>query len=53
LFAFQNFSLDAVKPKFERAFSDFKDIWNGKGWYEDHDRALGVGLGLNFAALYR
>jgi glycosyltransferase involved in cell wall biosynthesis len=53
LFAFQNFSLNAVKPKFERAFSDFKDIWNGKGWYEDHDRALGVGLGLNYAALYK
>lgn len=53
LFAFQNFSLDAVRPKFERAFSDFRDIWNGKGWYEDHDRPLGTGLGLNYAALYR
>jgi glycosyltransferase involved in cell wall biosynthesis len=53
LFAFQNFSLAAVKPKFERAFADFRDIWNGKGWYEDHNRALGVGLGLNYAALYR
>ena len=53
LFAFQNFSLDAVRPKFERAFSDFRDIWNGKGWYEDHNRPLGTGLGLNYAALYR
>jgi glycosyltransferase involved in cell wall biosynthesis len=53
LFALQNFSLDAVRPKFERAFADFRDIWNGKGWYEDHNRPLGVGLGLNYAALYR
>jgi glycosyltransferase involved in cell wall biosynthesis len=53
LFAFQNFSLDAVRPKFERAFSDFRDIWDGKGWYEDHNRPLCTGLGLNYAALYR
>jgi hypothetical protein len=53
LFAFQNFSLDAVRPKFERAFADFRDIWNGNGWYEDHNRPLGMGLGLNYAALYR
>jgi len=53
LFAFQNFSLDAVRPKFERAFSDFRDIWEGQGWYEDHNRALGIGLGLNYGALYK
>lgn len=52
-FAFQNFSLDAVRPKFERAFSDFRDIWHGAGWYEDHNRPFGVGLGLNYSALYR
>lgn len=52
-FAFQNFSLDAVRPKFERAFADFRDIWHGAGWYEDHNRQFGVGLGLNYSALYR
>jgi glycosyltransferase involved in cell wall biosynthesis len=52
-FALENFSLAAVRPKFERAFADFRDIWDGNGWYEDHNRPLGTGLGLNYAALYR
>lgn len=51
-FAEANFSLDAVRPKFERAFADFRDIWHGAGWYEDHGRPLGTGLGLNYSALY-
>jgi glycosyltransferase involved in cell wall biosynthesis len=51
-FAQDNFSLDNVRPKFERAFNDFKDIYNGKGWYEDHNRPLNTGLGLNYKALY-
>ena len=52
-FAFQNFSLEAVRPKFERAFNDFRDVWTGNGWYEDHDRPFVTGLGLNYSALYR
>jgi glycosyltransferase involved in cell wall biosynthesis len=52
-FAVENFSLAAVRPKFERAFVDFRDIWDGNGWYEDHNRPMGIGLGLNYAALYR
>ena len=51
-FAQDNFSLDNVRPKFERAFSDFRDVYNGKGWYEDHNRPLTTGLGLNYKALY-
>jgi glycosyltransferase involved in cell wall biosynthesis len=52
-FALENFSLAAVRPKFERAFADFRDIWDGGGWYEDHNRPLGAGLGLNYGALYK
>jgi glycosyltransferase involved in cell wall biosynthesis len=51
-FAQDNFSLDNVRPKFERAFNDFRDVFNGKGWYEDHNRNLNVGLGLNYKSLY-
>ena len=51
-FAFQNFSLEAVRLKFERAFDDFRDVWTGNGWYEDHNRPLVTGLGLNYSALY-
>jgi glycosyltransferase involved in cell wall biosynthesis len=51
-FAKDNFSLEAVRPKFERAFNDFRDVFNGLGWYEDHQRPLEVGLGLNYRALY-
>jgi glycosyltransferase involved in cell wall biosynthesis len=50
-FAEDNFSLSAVKPKFERAFDDFDDIWTGNGWYEDHNRDLSPN-GLNFRSLY-
>ena len=50
-FAQENFSLDAVRPKFERAFADFADVANGKGWFELHDRPL-TGLGLDYKALY-
>jgi glycosyltransferase involved in cell wall biosynthesis len=52
-FAMENFSLVAVRPKFERAFADFRDIWDGNGWYEDHNRPMGTGLGLNYGALYK
>lgn len=51
-FARDNFSLASVRPKFERAFNDFRDVYNGGGWYEDHNRPLDVGLGLNYKALY-
>jgi len=50
-FAQDNFSLAGVKPKFERAFDDFRDVFNGAGWYEDHNRPL-HGLGLNYKSLY-
>ena len=51
-FAQDNFSLENVKPKFDRAFDDFRDVFNAKGWYEDHNRPLNVGQGLNYKALY-
>jgi glycosyltransferase involved in cell wall biosynthesis len=50
-FARDNFSLAAVRPRFERAFDDFDDIWTGKGWYEDHNRTFHAS-GLDFRALY-
>jgi len=50
-FAQDNFSLAGVKPKFERAFNDFSDIYRGNGWYEDHNRPL-AGLGLDYKSLY-
>ena len=50
-FAQENFSLAAVKPKFERAFKDFEDIYHRRGWYEEHNRPL-TGLGLNYRSLY-
>jgi len=50
-FARVNFSLDAVRPKFERAFDDFSDTFNAAGWYEDHNRPL-TGAGLDFRPLY-
>jgi hypothetical protein len=50
-FTKDNFSLEGVKPKFERAFQDFSDVYNGMGWYEDHNRPL-TGLGLNYRSLY-
>ena len=51
-FARDNFSLESVRPKFERAFADFEDVFNGAGWYEDHNRPLECGVGLNYRALY-
>ena len=50
-FAQDNFSLDAVRPKFQRAFDDFADVMHGKGWYELHDRGL-TPLGLDYKSLY-
>jgi hypothetical protein len=50
-YAKANFSLDAVRPKFERAFDDFSDTFNAAGWYEDHNRSL-VPVGLNYSELY-
>jgi len=50
-FARVNFSLDAVRPKFERAFDDFSDVMNAGGWYEDHNRPL-TGAGLDYRPLY-
>jgi glycosyltransferase involved in cell wall biosynthesis len=51
-FAQDNFSLDAVRPKFERAFADFSDVFHRGGWYEDHNRPLATGVGLNYRSLY-
>jgi hypothetical protein len=51
-FAQDNFSLDAVRPKFERAFADFSDVFHRGGWYEDHNRPLDTGVGLNYRSLY-
>lgn len=51
-FAESNFSLDAVRPKFERAFEDFADIFRANGWYEEHNRPLEVGVGLDYSKLY-
>jgi glycosyltransferase involved in cell wall biosynthesis len=50
-FTQENFSLASVKPKFERAFKDFEDIYHRRGWYEDHNRPL-TGLGLDYKSLY-
>lgn len=50
-FAQANFSLDAVRPKFERAFADFRDVFSGAGWYEDHNRPWTVGYGLDYSPL--
>jgi glycosyltransferase involved in cell wall biosynthesis len=50
-FARANFSLDAVRPKFERAFADFRDVFSGAGWYEDHNRPWTVGYGLDYSPL--
>lgn len=51
-FAQDNFSFDAIRPKFDRAFNDFRDIYRGRGWYEDHNRPIEAGKGLNYRALY-
>jgi glycosyltransferase involved in cell wall biosynthesis len=51
-FAEANFSLDAVRPKFERAFDDFSDVFTAGGWYEDHNRPMLTGVGLDYRALY-
>ena len=50
-FAADNFSLEGVKPKFARAFDDFGYVFDGKGWYEDHNQPL-TGCGLNYKSLY-
>ena len=34
----ENFSLDAIAPKYETYFQMVLDVYNGKGWYEPHDR---------------
>jgi hypothetical protein len=52
-FAEANFSLEAVKPKFERAFDDFSDVVFGAGWYEEHNRPLKTGVGLDYGPLYK
>lgn len=51
-FAVRNFSLSHVRPKFERAFADFRDVWDGQGWYEDHNRPFEAGLGLDYSPLF-
>lgn len=51
-FARNNFSLKAVQPKFLRAFADFQDIYEGAGWYEDHQRPL-HGVGYDYSFLYK
>ena len=51
-FAQSNFSLDAVRPKFERAFNDFEDVFHNSSWYVDHNRPLECGLGIDYKHLY-
>jgi len=50
-FAQTNFSLAGVKPKFEKAFTDFNNVFHAKGWYEDHNLPL-TGCGLDYKDLY-
>jgi glycosyltransferase involved in cell wall biosynthesis len=50
-FAKGNFSLEAVKPRFSRAFSDFVDVYENQGWYTDHNREL-ASSGLDYKYLY-
>jgi hypothetical protein len=51
-FARTNFSLHAVKPRFERAFADFSDVLFREGWFTQHDRQPAKGLGLDYNDLY-
>jgi glycosyltransferase involved in cell wall biosynthesis len=36
-FAINNFSLDAVWPKYEEYFQMVLDVYTGKGWYQEHE----------------
>jgi glycosyltransferase involved in cell wall biosynthesis len=49
-FARANFSLDAVRPKFLRAFEDFAETKFGAGWYGEPKPWI-TGLGLDFSHL--
>jgi len=51
-FAIANFSLESTRKKYERAFADFSDVLEGKGWFEEHSRDWVTGLGLDYKALY-
>jgi glycosyltransferase involved in cell wall biosynthesis len=53
-FAQDNFSLEAVAPRFERYFNDVLAVYNGNGWYESNNIELKKGhqKGLNYSKLY-
>lgn len=51
-FAADNFSLGAVRAKYERAFEDFSAVIDGRGWLEERDLVFSRALGLDYRALY-
>jgi glycosyltransferase involved in cell wall biosynthesis len=51
-FAAENFSTDAVRAKYLRAFSDFELVLNGEGWFDKSEATEQVSLGLNYRSLY-
>jgi glycosyltransferase involved in cell wall biosynthesis len=51
-FAKKNFSLEAVRPKYERAFEDFENVLEGKGWLEESESSSFCSLGLDYRPLY-
>jgi glycosyltransferase involved in cell wall biosynthesis len=51
-FAVVNFSRQAVLPKYERAFEDFANVLDGRGWFDEQELLAGHPLGLDYRALY-
>jgi hypothetical protein len=51
-FAASNFSIGAVRPKYQRAFNDFACVLEGQGWLDKEEQAVCVPLGLDYHALY-
>jgi glycosyltransferase involved in cell wall biosynthesis len=51
-FAQSNFSIAAVLPKYERAFSDFENVVDGRGWFDENDAVNVQPLGIDYRKLY-
>jgi hypothetical protein len=51
-FAVNNFSIDSVRPKYLRAFSDFESVLERDGWLDKLESTSCVPLGLDYRALY-